>query len=146
MAKPERRDEEQQDLLGDASFSDELLDHLDDIPDEVRKKWPRDLANLIDIYDAALKRMGVDDDQARRIAHTLLAEQSMYCGGRHIYMPKGDRFKQAVRDVELFRDWHDRGIVPDELATRYKLSTQHVYRIINEQRRIHLRKVQPELF
>lgn len=32
----------------------------------------------------------------------------MYCGDRHIYVPKGDRFRQAVRDVELFRDWHSR--------------------------------------
>lgn len=60
--------------------------------------------------------------------------------------PKGDRFRQAVRDVELFRDWHYRGIVPDDLASRYKISTQHVYRIIREQRGLYMREVQPDLF
>lgn len=138
--------EEQQDLLGEASFSDDLLEHLDDIPEETKRKWPKDLAALIDIFNAALRRMGMDDDQARRIAHTLLAEQAMYCGGRHVYIPKGDRLKQAIRDVELWRDWHDHGIVPDDLAAKYKISVQHVYRIINEQRAIHMRRVQPSLF
>ena len=138
--------EEQKDLLGEHSFSDDLLAHLDEIPDDVRKKWPKDLAALIDLYQASLLRMGYDEKDAKKIAHTLLAEQAMYCGGRHVYIPKGDRFRQAVRDIDLFNDWHDRGIVPDELASRYKLSTQHVYRIIKEQRAIHMKRVQPSLF
>ncbi|MDI3325596.1 Mor transcription activator family protein [Pontibacterium granulatum] len=137
--------EEQKDWLGDSSFTDELLNHLDEIPDDVRKKWPKDLAALIDLYQASMQRMGYEEKEAKKIAHTLLAEQAIYCGGRHVYIPKGDRFKQAVRDIELFNDWHDRGIVPDELATRYKLSTQHVYRIIKEQRTIHMKRVQPSL-
>ena len=138
--------EEQKDLLGEHSFSDDLLAHLDEIPDDVRKKWPKDLAALIDLYQASMLRMGYDERDAKKIAHTLLAEQAMYCGGRHVYIPKGDRFRQAVRDIDLFNDWHDRGIVPDELAIRYKLSTQHVYRIIKEQRAIHMKRVQPGLF
>ena len=71
-------------------------------------------------------RMGYDEKDAKKIAHTLLAEQAMYCGGRHVYIPRGDRFRQAVRDIDLFNDWHNRGIVPDELTIKYKLSTQHV--------------------
>ncbi|WP_051298671.1 Mor transcription activator family protein [Marinobacterium litorale] len=138
--------EEQQDMLGESSFSEELLEHLDEIPAETKRKWPKDLAALIDIFEAALKRGGLDDVQAKRLAHSLLAEQAMYCGGRHIYIPKGDRLKQAIRDVELFRDWHDNGLVPDQLAAKYKISAQHVYRIINEQRAIHLKRVQPALF
>lgn len=138
--------EEQRDLLGEASFSEDLLEHLDEIPEETKRKWPKDLAALIDIFESALKRQGLDDTQAKRLAHSLLAEQAMYCGGRHIYIPKGDRLKQAIRDVELFRDWHDNGVVPDDLAKKYKISTQHVYRIINEQRAIHLKRVQPSLF
>lgn len=138
--------EDQHDLLGDSSFSDELLEHLDDIPDEIRKKWPRDLAALLDIFQAALQRMGFDRDKSRQIAHNLMNEQATYCGGRHVYIPKGDRLKQAIRDVELYNDWHDRGILPDELAGRYKISTVHVYRIIKEQRALRMKKIQPELF
>lgn len=138
--------EEQHDLLGESSWSDELLAHLDEIPAEIKRKWPKDLAALLDIFEATLKRMGFENAEARRIAHALLAEQSVYCGGRHIYIPKGDRLKQAIRDLELWRDWHDHAMVPDVLARKYNISVQHVYRIINEQRAIHLRRVQPELF
>lgn len=138
--------EEQRDMLGDSSFSDELLDHLDDIPEETKRKWPKDLAALLDIFEAALKRQGLDDAQAKRLAHSLLAEQAMYCGGRHIYIPKADRLKAAIRDIELFLDWHDRSMSPDELHQKYKISRNHVYRIIREQRAFHVRKVQPELF
>lgn len=138
--------EQQQDLLGESSFSEELLQHLDEIPEESKRKWPKDLAALIDIFESALKRQGLDESQARRLAHLLLAEQAMYCGGRHIYIPKGDRLKAAIRDVELFLDWRDRSILPDVLAKKYSISIQHVYRIINEQKAIHLKRVQPSLF
>jgi len=138
--------EEQDDLLGDESFSESLLEHLDEIPRDIQRKWPKDLAALIDIYEASLKRQGLDNALARRLAHFLLAELANYCGGRHIYLPKGDRLKHAIRDVDLFRDWRDRGLSPDHLAGKYKISVQHVYRILNEQRTLHLRRVQPDLF
>lgn len=138
--------EEQQDLLGEGSFSEELLEHLDEIPEEAKRKWPKDLVALLDIFESALERQGLDAAEAKRLSHLLLAEQAMYCGGRHIYFPRGERLRQAIRHVELFRDWHDRGMLPDDLASKYKMSAQHVYRIINEQRVFHLKRVQPELF
>lgn len=138
--------DDQRDLLGDDSFSDNLLEHLDDIPKDIQRKWPKDLAALIDIFEASLKRLGQNEDQAKRIAHTLLAEQANYCGGRYIYIPKGDRLRQAIRDVDLFRDWKDCGILPDQLAAKYRLSVQRVYQIISEQRAIHLKRLQPDLF
>lgn len=138
--------EEQKDLLGDKSFSSDLLDHLDDISDEVSKKWPRDLIALVDIYGAALKRMGYNEDQGRKISHALLAEQANYCGGRYFYLPKLDALKKAIRDVDLYKDWSDRGIQPEELSRKYKLSSVHVYRIIKEQQAYYRKRVQPELF
>ncbi len=138
--------EQQADLLGDSSFSADLLDHLSDIPEEVQKKWPRDLSALVDIYGAALKRLGYTGKEACKISHTLLAEQSVYCGGRYFYLPKLDALKKAIRDVELHRDWCDRGMQPDDLAKKYNISTTHVYRIIKEQQAYYRRKSQPDLF
>lgn len=144
--KKPKKDEEQPDLLGDGSFSDDLLGHLDDIPEEVRLKWPKDLAALVDIYSASLNRMGYDDEQARSISHALLAEQATYCGGRYFYLPKLDALKKAIRDVELYKDWSDRGILPETLADKYDISATHVYRIIKEQRAYYQRRIQPGLF
>ncbi|WP_299197941.1 Mor transcription activator family protein [uncultured Amphritea sp.] len=138
--------EEQRDLLGDESFSSDLLSHLDAIPPEVQKKWPRDLSALVDIYSAALERLGYNGTEAQKISHTLLAEQSVYCGGRYFYLPKLDALKKAIRDVELHRDWSERGVQPDELADKYKISATHVYRIIKEQQAYYRKRIQPELF
>lgn len=138
--------EEQQDILGDSSFSADLLDHLSDIPEAVQKKWPRDLSALVDIYSAALLRLGYGEIEARKISHTLLAEQSMYCGGRYFYLPKGDALKKAIRDIDLHRDNSERGIQPDDLARKYKISLTHVYRIMKEQQAYYRKRIQTELF
>lgn len=138
--------EEQKDLLGESTFTDDLASHLDEIPAEVRKKWPKDLAALIDIFDDELKRLGYNEEESKLISHRLLAAQSMYCGGRYFYLPKKDGLEKAVRDLDLYRDWHDKGLEPSTLATKYKISIQHVYRIINEQRAYYRKRIQPELF
>jgi Mor family transcriptional regulator len=138
--------EEQQDMLGDGSFSADLLDHLSDIPLEVQKKWPRDLSALVDIYGAALKRLGYSESDANKISRTLLAEQSIYCGGRYFYLPKGDALKKAIRDVDLHRDWSERSMQPDDLAKKYNISLTHVYRIMKEQNTYYRKKIQSDLF
>lgn len=138
--------EEQLDILGDKSYSNDLADHLGEIPEEVKKKWPRDLIALIDIFSAALERMGYKGNEAQKISLTLLYEQSMYCGGRYFYLPKKDGLQKAIRDIDLHRDWAENSVPPSELAAKYKISVQHVYRIIEEQRAYYRKKVQPELF
>lgn len=138
--------EENNELFGDELMSESLLDHLPDISEEARRKWPRDLAALIDMYQATLIRMKYSPAESQKIAYTLLAELSTYCGGRYIYLPKSDALEKAIRDVDLFRDWRDRNLTPDDLARRYKISLQHVYRVIAEQRRYHVNKIQGQLF
>lgn len=128
-----------------SDLSADLLTHLDDIGDEARKKWPRDLVALIDIYQAALQRLGHDTADARRIAHTLISELAIYCGGRYIYLPKGDALEKAIRDVRLFVDWSENHKTPEQLVEVYSVSLQHVYRIIKEQRQYRINKVQPKL-
>ena len=136
--------EQQQDLLGDDSYSEELLDHLESVPAEVREKWPKDLAALCDIYDSELKRLGITDEDAHRIALSLLLAQANYGGGRMYYMPKGDRLKQAVRDRQIYREFNGRN--HDELGKRYGLTVQRIYEIVKRQGEIERARVQPRLF
>lgn len=138
--------EENNELFGDELMSESLLDHLPDISDEARRKWPRDLAALIDMYYATLRRMKYSEDDAQKISYTLLLELATYCGGRYIYLPKTDALEKAIRDVDLFRDWRNNNMQPDDLAKKYKISLQHVYRVIAEQRKYHINKVQGQLF
>ena len=114
-------------------FSADLLRRLEDIPEEVQKKWPKDLSALIDIYSASLQRLGYNQQEASKISHILLAEQAVYCGGRYFYLPKPDALKKAVRDVEIHRDWSERNMLPEALAAKYQLSNIHIYRILKQQ-------------
>lgn len=115
------------------NLSADLLRRLEDIPEEVQKKWPKDLSALIDIYSAALQRLGYSQQETSKISHLLLAEQAVYCGGRYFYLPKPDALKKAVRDVEIHRDWSEHNLLPDALAEKYQLSNIHIYRILKQQ-------------
>lgn len=136
--------EEQHDLLGDDSYSEELLDYLENVPADVREKWPKDLAALCDIYDSELKRLGVSDADAHRISLTLLLAQANYGGGRMYYMPKGDRLRQAVRDRKIYHEFNGRN--HEELAKRHGLTVQRIYEIVKRQSEIERARVQPKLF
>lgn len=128
------------------TFTEELLEHLPQISDEARLKWPRDLAALLSIYQAAVQRLGYSLKEAETLAHALITQLAMYCGGRYIYLPKGDALEKTIRDLRLFADWRDNQHTPEMLVQKYKISLQHVYRIINQQRHYHLQKHQPALF
>lgn len=134
------------DLFGDDSLSTELLEYLDDISDEARLKWPRDLVALLDIFQASLQRLNIDEVNAKKIAHALIGDLAAYCGGRYIYLPKGDALEKAIRDVELYQDWRDHQLSPEALVSKYRVSLQHAYRILKEQRKYHINKIQPQLF
>jgi Mor family transcriptional regulator len=136
--------DDQLDLMHDAPIPDDAIDHLEDA--DVRKKWPRDLVNIIDILNAKLMRIGYKEAEAQRITYAVVMEQAAYCGGRYFYLPKGDVLDRAIRDKALYKDWADRGILPNELAHKYRITVQHVYRVIKEQRAYHQAKVQPGLF
>lgn len=136
--------EQQHDLLGDDSYSADLAEHLDKVPAEVRRKWPKDLAALIDIYASELQHLGVAEAQRDKIALTLLLAQANYGGGRYFYLPKGDRLKAAVRDRQIWQAFN--GYNVNELVSQFGLTAQRIYSILNEQRALDVKERQPELF
>ncbi|MDP2607966.1 MULTISPECIES: Mor transcription activator family protein [unclassified Oceanobacter] len=139
-------EQQQRDLMPDAPIPDDALDHLDDVPPEARKKWPRDLIVIIAVLNSRFNRMGYSDADASKLTYNAVQELASYCGGRYFYLPKGDVLERAIRDGNLYDDWADRHMTPDQLAGKYRVTVQHVYRIIKEQRAYHQKKVQPTLF
>lgn len=137
--------EDQPDLLGEHSFSDtSLLAHLDEVPEIVRNKWPKDLNALCEIYTGELQRLGVDAEAAHKISLALLLAQANYGGGRMFYLPKGDRLRQAVRDHRIYNEFNGTNV--DQLASRHHLTVQRIYEIIKRQREIERARIQPGLF
>lgn len=129
------------DLFQDTPMDARILDAGDDIPTE---SWAKTLVRVIEVQEAAFKRAGKDDEEAFKLARIATLALAQYMGGASLYIPRGDTLEMAVRDAAIFRDAF-RGNVPD-LAQRYKLTHRHIWRILNRQQKLHIRKLQRELF
>ena len=121
---------EQQDLLQDDG-TDAVLDRILSADDEdlPRERWPVQLAELVDVTVAALRREGMAEAESVRMAEVVVLAQALYLGGDRIYLPKGDALRTALTHARIFHE-HDGRNVP-ELARRHGLSTrqiQHIYR------------------
>lgn len=129
------------DLFGEDIPAD-ALEHM--MSPEVRAKWPKALANLVDVVEAAHRRAGDDQELARDRAFITMRALSLYAGGRQLYMPKGDVLERALRDREIWE--RHRGNNVDDLAEAYGLTVVQVYSILAEQRALHRQRIQPSLF
>ena len=107
-------------------------------------KWPANLAAMVDVLHATLRERGHDDDAALDDAEHCAIAIAEYQGGRNYYLPTGKRLKDFVRDRAIYLASNGRNKA--ELALRYDLTERRVEQIVAEQRAIHLRRIQPQLF
>lgn len=122
----------------------QLADRLDQIPTaELKAKWPKALAELCDVMACELTRLGIQepDSKSRKLAVVL----AHYMGGRAYYLPTGEHLLAALRDREIFEKWLA-NVQIDALAREYGLSHPQVYMVIAEQRKLHRKRHQPDLF
>ncbi|AKO30289.1 transcriptional regulator [[Haemophilus] ducreyi] len=105
----------QHDLFADDHAAiGELFDNLDNIPDgELAEAWSSVLT----------------------ISH--------YLGGRAIYLPRGDRLKEALRDYAIYDEFDGKNV--QQLSERYGLCVPQIYAIIRKQRKLIRSRHQPEL-
>lgn len=107
-------------------------------------KWPANLAALVDVLHATLHGRGHDDDAALEDAQHCAIAVAEYQGGRNYYLPTGERLRAFVRDRAIYLACNGRN--KPQIALRYGITERRVEQIVAEQRAIHLRKIQPELF
>lgn len=112
-----------------------------DLPDE---KWPSSLATIVDVLTAMWEREGKGLDDAIRHAQQAALAIAEHQGGRPVYLPRGDRLRQALRDRHIYL--LHRGNNADALAERFGLTLRHIQRIYAEQRAIQIAQRQPRLF
>ena len=138
--------EQNQDLFADDHASlGQLVDRLDQIPtSELTAKWPKALAELVDVLACELVRGGMEQDLAKAQARKLALVQAHYMGGRAYYIPTGDHLKAALRDRAIWDEFNGRNI--DALARKHGLSVPQTYAVVAEQRLLARRRLQPELF
>lgn len=107
-------------------------------------RWASALVGMVRVQEAQYRRLGREEGEAFQLARAGVMALAEYFGGRMWYLPRGDRLRQAIRDIEIFRK---AGKVPvKELADTYRLSDSQIYRIIRQQHDLHLRRIQGRLF
>lgn len=112
---------------------------VDDVPEE---RWAQTLVHMVQVTEACLRRSRVQEPEA--VARAVVLELANYFGARQWYLPRGDRLRIALRDAEIYRR-AKRGNIP-QLAQEYGLTDIHVWRIVRDQRALHIQKIQGRLF
>lgn len=136
---------EQQHSLFNDDLVEPLLARIEDVPDdEFKTSWPEYLADLVDVFESRLTRLNISP--ARKIAKTLIAEQAHYLGGRFRYLPKGDKLLTALRNIDIFNDWYHGKSIKLIVQEHHELTEPQIYRIVQEQRKLHQKRSQRELF
>lgn len=107
-------------------------------------RWPTTLAELVDVLRATFIRRGLAEGVALDSAQSAVLAISQHLGGRQIYLPTGERIRAAMRDRRIYLEYNGRN--REELALRYGITTRRVEMIAAEQRAIHVRRIQPDLF
>lgn len=131
----------QSDLLGIPTDVDLANGALDTVP---AAKWAQGLVQLIEVQEATFQRLGVNDVDAFRLARAATLAIAEFHGGRQWYLPRGDDLVTALRDAEIYRRAR-RGNI-QELAREHGLTDQHIWRIVRQQRALHIQRVQGDLF
>ncbi|MGA7438601.1 MAG: Mor transcription activator family protein [Luteibacter sp.] len=106
--------------------------------------WPSTLAEIIEVLRTNFIRQGRTESEAVDDAKSAALALSTWMGGRQIYIPNGERVRRAIRDRIIYLEYNGRN--KGTLATRYRLTERAVERIAAEQRAIHVRKIQPDMF
>ncbi len=131
----------QADLFND-SFSPEILDNINQAMNgDDGKAWPSTIIDLFKLMQLEYQKQGIDDVGA--VLKTTLAIADCL-GGVQQYLPKGERLRKYIRNMEIYYRFNGRNI--RELSRQYRQTEQSIYRILAEQKRLHIKRKQPDLF
>lgn len=112
----------------------QLLARLEQLPEDqhaqVQAALPAMLQSLMALFTDELERQQVP--APARLAARLVAAQAAYFGGMQLYLPRNDRLRKALRDIEIYDEFN--GVNHRQLARRYDLTEITIYQIVAEQR------------
>lgn len=114
---------------------------LDGVP---AHKWAKNLVEFIEQIELVYKRDGMSADEAFRLASLAVRAIAELRGGRQFYLPVGTALLAALRDADIYRRANRSNI--ELLASDHGLTVSQIYRICRQQRALHVRKTQGQLF
>lgn len=116
---------------------------MTNIQDDARHKWPALLIQMLDSGAESAQQCGLDSHKAEEVTMTTLSNYTLLFGGLQIYLPKGDAFRRALRDREIYKQAGRTDVAI--LAQRYNLSMKQIWEIQRTQYKLHIQRVQPSL-
>jgi len=105
-------------------------------PRQLGAELLQDLADKLAAH--AQEAFGVSEAKAKRFAVEAAGRVADDWGGQNIYMPMDLVGRRSERNDRLYRDFTGNNV--PELATKYRLSVQCVYRILKVQHELHMPK------
>ncbi len=105
-------------------------------------RWPANLQSLCELMRCTLADQNVKHSEF--LSKVLVTALSTYMGGRDIYIPNGERLKDALRDIQIWREFKGNNI--EALSRKYKMTERRVTQIIKFQRAAFVARNQRSLF
>lgn len=121
-----------------------LIDKMDKSVEPDTRLWPKMLADLVDVLSEHFAQRGHPDDAAFNEAQAVILALAGYFGGRMLYLPRDTRLRLALRDNLIWQQFN--GCNVRQLGERYNLTDMQIYNILREQRQLHQKKYQMNLF
>ncbi|WP_299001750.1 Mor transcription activator family protein [uncultured Shewanella sp.] len=125
---------------------EQTLAVLQSLTEDERKdfihRWPSTLQSLCELMRVTLE--GYKVNNALMLSEALATSLSTYLGGRDVYIPNGERLKDALRDIQIWREFKGNNL--ELLSRSYGLTERRVSQIIAEQRAAFVARKQRKLF
>lgn len=125
---------------------EQTLAVLQTLTDDERKdfthRWPSTLQSLCELMRVTLE--GYKVTNSLMLSEALATSLSTYLGGRDVYIPNGERLKDALRDIQIWREFKGNNL--ELLSRSYGLTERRVSQIIAEQRAAFVARKQRKLF
>ncbi len=113
--------------------------------DTFKSKGPELLVDLAQHAAAALVEMAsLDRDKADQLGREIADRMAAHWGGQNIYFPMGLSLKLSQRDQQIYDEFN--GTNHSDLARKYGVSLQWIYRIVKAVRQEEIARRQGALF
>jgi len=110
-----------------------------------KTKAPELLADLAAHIAAALVELaGLDQTSAEGVGREVADRMAAHWGGQNVYFPMGLSVKLSQRDQGIYDEFN--GTNHSDLARKYGVSLQWIYKIIKAVGRVELARRQRDLF
>lgn len=125
--------------MSDAAFQDARL------KGDFKSKEPELLVDLAEQCSVALRETaGMDKDKAEQVGREIADRMASHWGGQNIYFPMGLSYKLSQRDRQIYDDFT--GSNHSELARKYGVSLQWIYKIVKTVRQEEMARRQGDMF